>query len=91
MVAVADQLFLLGVDRDHRTTPGHGLLDRRVDVMELGIAVRVIDALFGLTVAPQAVVESAQQGAHLGVTDRMLVAGESFGQRASTLHRPAQR
>ena len=57
ILVVADQLFLLGVNRDHRLTSileGHDLL---VDMLELGIPVGMMAALLGLAIDLAAVVE----------------------------------
>jgi hypothetical protein len=69
---VADQLLLLGVDRDRRLAGGLELLHRGVDVLELGVAVGVAGALAGLAVGLQAEAQAAQQAA-----DQLLPRGEA--------------
>ena len=51
----SDQFLLLRVDRDHRLPSLLKPLYRRVDILELRIAIRMVFALFGLAVALQAV------------------------------------
>src|SRR3954469_14475835 len=50
VLVVADQLLLLGVDRDHRVPGSLKSQDPGIDVLELGIAVRVVAAFVGLEV-----------------------------------------
>ena len=52
---VADQFLLLGVHRDHRLAALLEAIDHRVDVLELGIAIRMRSAFLGLAIALQAV------------------------------------
>jgi hypothetical protein len=47
---VADQLLLLGIDRDDRLPGGQMRLGLLVDIPKLGVPVRVLGALLGLWV-----------------------------------------
>jgi len=47
---VTDQLFLLRIDRDHRLIVGLEGQDLGIDVLELGITVRMVAAFVGLEV-----------------------------------------
>ena len=77
VLEVADVLFLLGVDRDHRLTGCLERLHLGVDVLELGVAVRVVGALARLGIGLQAEVQALQQA-----TDQLLTGGETtLGQR----------
>jgi hypothetical protein len=48
VLEVADQFLLFGVHRDHRLAVGQASLRRRIDELELGIAVGVAVAFLGL-------------------------------------------
>lgn len=54
----AHALFHLGVHQDHRLASMLKLLHARVDVFELGVAIRMRTALQGLAVALQAVIQA---------------------------------
>lgn len=51
----ADQLFLLGINGDRRLTAALRRPDALVDVLELGVAIRVLLTLDGLAICLQAV------------------------------------
>src|SRR4029077_2066148 len=55
ILEVADQLFLLGVDGDGGRPRRDGYLDRRIDVLELRVAIRMARALAGFPVGLAAV------------------------------------
>src|SRR5215212_3347448 len=61
VLKVAEQLLLLGVDRDHRLAVPERRRDRLVDVLELRVAVGMLAALARLGVGLQAVAQLAQQ------------------------------
>ena len=89
---VADQLFLLAIDRDHRDpgrqAPGHQV----IDVAELGVAVRVLAAFDRLGVALQAVAQPVlQQPAHRVRADRPPRPAQLTGQVPGRLGCPHQR
>jgi hypothetical protein len=58
---VADELFLLGVDRDYRLIVGLEGADPGIDVLELGVTVGMLAAVVGLAVGLAAVAELVQQ------------------------------
>ena len=88
---VADELLLLGVNRDDRQSLAQVLLDLGADVSKLRIPIAVICALLSLAVALQAVVLLVQQLRHLHVTDRMAPRTEAEGNHPRALADPAQR
>lgn len=53
VLEVADPFLLLGIDRDGRLAGGDSRPDRGIDVLELGVAVRVAGAFAGLRLAWQ--------------------------------------
>src|SRR3954452_10758725 len=73
VLAVANQLLLLRVDRDHRLAGGLERLHRRIAVLELRVAVGMLGALTGLAVALQAEPELGQQPAN-----QLLPGGEAL-------------
>src|SRR6202040_4036987 len=73
--------LLLRVDRDGRLSGSLERVDLRIDVFELGIAVRVARALAGLLVRLQAEAQAAQQP-----PDQLLAGGKAaLGQRAGKM------
>lgn len=88
MLEVADQRLLLGVHRNRRLVVRLERLDLCIDVLELGIAVRVAGALPRLAVGLQAEVELIQQP-----TDQLVVDLEALftqGFRQATPNRAAR-
>ena len=71
VLEIADQLLLLGVDRDHRLAGRRGRFHLIVDVAELRIAIRMACPLAGLAVGLQAVAHLPQQIGHDVVADAM--------------------
>src|SRR5450631_396922 len=69
ILVVADQLFLLGIDRDDRLPRGLCGDYLGVDVLELRIAVGMLRALVGLAVRLPAVTERRQQSLHAAGAD----------------------
>jgi hypothetical protein len=59
VLEVADQLLLLGVDRDGWFARRDRRLDRGVDALELGVAVRMTGSLAGLAVGLTTVLQVA--------------------------------
>jgi len=72
IVVISDQLFFLGIDRDHRPAARQIALRGVVDMTELRIAIRMIATLLGLAVTLQTKVQIMQKLRHLGVADGML-------------------
>jgi hypothetical protein len=64
VLVVADQLLLLGVDRDDGLARGLRRDRLGVDVLELGVAVRMPRALVGLAVRLPAEPQPRQQSLH---------------------------
>ena len=85
------QLFLLGVDADHRIPGIQVVLRLVVEVAELGVAVGVLIALDGLGVGLQAVAPLAQQPAGHEIADLMAFLAQSRGQDADRFRGPSQR
>lgn len=77
---VAEPFLGLGVDADHRL----GIVEERggggIEVGELGIAVRMADALCCLRGSLQAVAQGVQQVSDGGSADRVAPCGEGRGQ-----------
>ena len=63
VLEIADQLFLLGVDRDGRLSAPPGALDGIVDVLELRVAIGMLATFAGLGVGLQAEAEVLEQAA----------------------------
>src|SRR5208337_342833 len=57
----ADQLLLLGVDRDHRLAGALKGQDLRVDMFELSVSVGMMTAFLGLAVDLAAIAEAFEQ------------------------------
>ena len=88
---VADKLFLLRVDRDHRLSGSLECLHLSVDMLELSVTIRVVRTFAGLAVGLQAEVEALQQA-----TDQFLAGDEAprrerRGQMALAQADPPQR
>jgi hypothetical protein len=69
---VADELFFLRVDGDHRLSGRLECLHLGVDMLELGVAIGVVGTFACLAVCLQAEVEAFQQA-----TDQLLTGDES--------------
>ena len=81
ILEVPDKLFLLRVNRDGRLPGGLECVDLRVDLVELGVTVRVVRALAGLAVRLQAEAQPAQQPPH-----QLLTGGKAeFSQRSGEM------
>jgi len=91
VLEIADQLLLLGVDRDRRLARRKRRLHLRVDVAELGVAVGMACPFAGLAVGLQAVAERAQRGPDRIVTDAVAERTQPRGQVAQALSRPLER
>ena len=83
--------FFLVIHRDHRAALGQAALHDGRDVAELRVAVRVVAALLGLPVAPEAVAKPVQQLSDLRVADRMLMPTQFVRDRPRALTNPSQR
>src|SRR5262249_31369926 len=86
----ADQLLLLGVHRDDRLAGLQGGPDLAVDVLELGVAVRVALALDRLAVGLEAVPRLMEQLGDDAMAGGVPHPPELLGQLADALARPPQ-
>jgi hypothetical protein len=91
VLELAHQLLLLRVHRDDRLRALLHALDRRVDVLELRVAIRVVGTLFGLAVALQAEAGRVEQSPHSSRTQLVALLGECLRQFVRALARPTQR
>ena len=90
VLELADQLLLLGVDRDRRLTRG----DRRghplVDQPELHVAIGMLRALQRLAIGLQAVAQRAQQRGDRRVMDLVTLLAQLAGELSHALGGPQQ-
>src|SRR4029077_2457189 len=91
ILEVADQLFLLGVDGDGGGTRRDGCLDRRIDVLELRVAIRMARALAGFPVGLAAVFQLPQQHANQLLAHLEALAAQRLGNVPLAAADPAQR
>src|SRR4051794_35742540 len=91
ILVVADQLFLLRIDRDHRLIVGLEGQDLGIDVLELGITVRMVAAFVGLEVTLAIEAKTAQQAADRVGGDLMPHRAQRRRQLFRTLRDPQQR
>lgn len=91
ILEVADQFFLLGIDRKDRGAAGQKLFGTLTDVVELGVPIRMLGSFAGLAIGLQPVPLLGQQRGHRPIGDRVLAVGQLGGQGASTFVRPLQR
>jgi hypothetical protein len=85
------KLFLLGIDRDHGLTLPLKRLGSPIDVLELGIPVRVALALDRLVIGLEAVAQIVEQSVDRPLADDVPSGLEPLGQLVRTLARPPQR
>ena len=88
---IADQLLLLGVDRDRRLARRERFGHPVVDVVELRIAVGIVRSLARLAVGLQAVVELVQQLADKRAADFVAHVAQAPAELAQALACPQQR
>src|SRR5262249_32690355 len=87
---VADQLLLLGVDRDHRLLFNQRRSHLGVDMGELRISVGVAVTLLGLAVALQAITGRIEQFGHQGAAHLVALLLKRLGQSSHALAGPPQ-
>ena len=87
---VSNQLFCLGIDRDHRLAAMLKSLDLSVDVLKWRMAVWMRRPLASFPGALQTVVEGFEQLPHGGMTHVMALLPQFLGQAARTFTGPAQ-
>src|SRR5580700_3713409 len=88
---VADKLFLLRVDGDHRLPGGLECFHLGVDMLELSVAIGVVGTFAGLAVGLQAEVETFQQPANQLLTGDEAPLGQRRGEMALAQADPPQR
>jgi hypothetical protein len=91
ILEIADQLLLLGIDRNRRLPRGQRLLHLSIDVPKLGIAVGMVRPLAGLAVGLKAVPQVAQKIGHHIVTNTMAELTKPGRQVAQAFGSPQQR
>ena len=91
VLEVAHQFLLLGVHRHDRLPSALEGLHLRVDVLELGVPIRVRRPLPGLAVGLQAVAQLLQQICHQFMADLVTLAVQFVGQLPHALAGPPQR
>src|SRR5262249_52668894 len=87
----ADELLLLGVDRDRGLAVALELPDFACDVAELCVAIGVVGTLGGLAVGLEAEVELAQESADRETADRVTARPQLLREPGRALARPSQR
>src|SRR5512133_317067 len=87
---VADQLLLLRINRDHRSSSSLKVVDPIIDELELIVAIRMIFAFLSLARPLQTVARLVQQLPHLLRTDHVTLILEFFGQLPSAFRCPTQ-
>ena len=90
IAVLAHKLFLLGIDRDHGLALPLERLGPAVDVLELGIPIRVTSALDRLAVGLEAVAQVMEEAVDRPLTDRMALGLEPLRQLGGTLAGPPQ-
>ena len=88
---ISDEFFLFRVDGNDRLAGGLKHFHLVVDMVELGVAIRVLLAFPALAHGLQAVMQLVQQLAHAALTDPVPLAIQFGGQFRRALARPAQR
>src|SRR6516165_7195787 len=90
VLEVAEQLFLLGIDRDHRLPGSLRSQYLRVDVLELRIAVGVMRTLIGLAVGLPAKAQLRQQPLDAAGADGVTEAAQRSTKLLAALRHPQQ-
>src|SRR6266481_3493813 len=88
VLEVPDQFLLLGVDGNHRVAGGLVLRGRARDMIELGVAIRMLAALAGLARRLQAIVELCQKITDAPLTDLVTLLGQFLRQPRRALAGP---
>src|SRR3954447_9164246 len=91
VLEVTAQLFLLRIDGDHRLLDGLELPRLGVDVLELGIAIRMAAAVLGLAVDVAAVAQRLQQLGKARGADLVIHRAQRRRQLVVALRDPPQR
>jgi len=85
------KLFLLGIDRDHGLILPLKRLGSPIDILELGIPIRMTFALDRLAIGLKAVAQVVEQSVDRPLADDVSSAPKTIGQLMRTLARPPQR
>ena len=91
ILEVTDQLFLLRIDRDHRNAALDATLCLGVDVLELCVAIWMLNAFNGLVRCLETVAMLAEQFGHGLVASLNALCEQLRRQRMRALARPPQR
>src|SRR5215212_2307287 len=91
VLEIADQLLLLGIDRNDRKAGSEVLLNLLVDMLELGVSVRMARSFQCLLVRLEAVSELHEQLGNELMTHSMTLGLELRGENTNALARPSQR
>ena len=90
VLELSQHFLLLGINRYHRLAEGDIATNFVINVLELGIAVRMRISLLGLPVGLQAVIQLMEQLCHHGIAHSMPHPVEILGQFADAVTGPAQ-
>src|SRR5271157_3255208 len=91
VLEVPDQFSFLGVHRNHRLLGRQIALHLAVEVLELGVAIRMAGSFLGLAIGLQTVPDLMQQLGHHAVTGAVPLPPQFLSQLAYALTSPAQR
>ena len=91
VLEIADELPLLGVDRDRRLACRKRSFHPIVDVVELRVTIGIVRPLAGLAVGLQAVIELVQKLADKRAADPMTHVAQALAELAQALASPQQR
>jgi hypothetical protein len=91
ILEIADQLVLLRIDRDHGVLTLQERRGRRVDVIELGVAIGMRGPLAALAHRLQTVAQLVEQTPHRGGTHAPALRRQGRRQLRPALARPPQR
>jgi hypothetical protein len=91
VLEVPNQFLLLCINRDSRLAGGKRRLDRRIDVIELSIPVRILAAFPDLAVGLAAVIQFAQQIGNDALADVEALVAQRFDEVTLAAADPTQR
>ena len=90
ILEIADKFLLFGIYRNDRMAFFLSTLYLLVEIVELGVPIRVLRPFFGLSIRLQGVAEPVQQPVDDAATQRVAQSLQLSRQRADTLRRPTQ-
>src|ERR1700681_2883248 len=85
---IANIFFLFGVDRDGRLAIAPKLFDQRIDMLELGVTIRMLAALPRFRIRLPAKTHLAQQAPDNFIGDGVSLPAQGLGQMALALAHP---